>query len=277
MELSTTNSQAFEMTGLTKLCAIVADPIHQVRMPTTFTALMREWNQDAVLVPMHVVPENLEAALTGLRRMENLAGFAVTVPHKSAVLEYLDEVSEHARAVGAVNVVRREADGRLIGEILDGVGFVAGLRHGGIEPSGKSVFIAGAGGAANAIAFELAKSGISSLRIWNRTLSKSEDLRERLLRMYPELPVTLGTNDPDGADLVVNATSLGLRDGDQQPLDFDKLQASQVVAEVIMKPAMTPLLLAAEERGCRISMGAPMLDCQLGLMAEFMGFKRESK
>lgn len=274
METRMKSPPTSHITGSTKLCAILADPIHQVRAPQAFNALMRQWTKDVVLVPMHVVSDNLETAINGLRQTENLAGFAVTVPHKSAVLGLLDEASPHARAVGAVNVVRRDPDGRLIGDVLDGVGFVAGLRQNGIEPRGMRVFMAGAGGAANAIAFSLADTGIARLAIWNRTRSKSEDLRERLLGLYPELAIEIAGNDPAGADLVVNATSLGLRDDDPPPLALDKLQAHQVVAEVIMKPAMTPLLLAAEARGCRICPGAPMLDCQLTLMAEFMGISR---
>lgn len=268
------SSTSAQITGSTTLCAILAHPIHHVRLPQTFNALMRRWNKDVLLVPVHVVPDQLTKVINGLRETQNLAGFAVTVPHKSAVLGLCDEASARAHAVGAVNVVRREAGGRLVGEILDGVGFVEGLRQNGIEPRGMSVFLAGAGGAANAIAFGLAETGIASLAIWNRTRSKSEDLRERLLRSNPELPITIATNNPAGAELVVNATSLGLRDGDPPPLDIERLQAHQVVAEIIMKPVMTPLLLAAEARGCRICLGAPMLDCQLTLMAEFMGISR---
>lgn len=275
MELSRSSSSTSANTsGSTMLCAILADPIYHVRLPHTFNTLMGQWNKDVLLVPVHVGPDELTKVIDGLRHTKNMAGFAVTVPHKTAVLGLCDEVSERAHAVGAVNVVRREAGGRLVGDILDGVGFVAGLRQSGIEPRGMSVFLAGAGGAANAIAFGLAEAGIASLGIWNRTQSKCEDLRERLLRLYPELPINIRSNDPTGAELVVNATSLGLRDGDPQPLDMEKLQAHQIVAEIIMKPVMTPLLLAAEARGCRICLGAPMLDCQLTLMAEFMGISR---
>jgi len=263
-----------DITGSTMLCAIVGHPIRHIRLPQTFNALMRQWDKDAVLVPIHVVPDALATVISGLRRTENLAGFAVTVPHKSAALQLCDEASDRAHAVGAVNVVRREADGRLVGDILDGIGFVEGLRRNGVEPSGMSVFIAGAGGAANAIAFGLAEAGIGSLAIWNRTGAKSADLRERLLRLHPELPIRIATADPAGAQLVVNATSLGLRDDDPLPLDVERLQADQVVAEIIMKPVMTPLLLAADARGCRICLGAPMLDCQLTLMAEYMGMLR---
>lgn len=271
MSLSVPVSKAsFEVTGTTTLCAILADPIHHVRTPQAFNALMRQWNRDVVLVPVHVAADQLCAVVDGLRHVKNLAGFLVTVPHKSAVLELCDIVSARASAVGAVNVVRREADGRLAGEILDGLGFVAGLRHNGIEPRGLHVFMAGAGGAASAIAFGLAESGIASLNLWNRTRRRIEELRERLQRLYPELPVRIATDDPAGAELVVNATSLGLGEGDQRPFDFERLQARQIVAEIIMKPVMTPLLLAAQARGCRICPGAPMLDCQLAPMAEFM-------
>jgi shikimate dehydrogenase len=262
------------ITGSTTLCAILAHPIRHVRLPQTFNALMRAWNKDVVLMPVHVVPDQLTKVIDGLRQTENLSGFAVTVPHKSAVLGLCDEASARAHAVGAVNVVRREAGGRLVGDILDGVGFVEGLRRSGIEPRGMRVFMAGAGGAANAIAFGLAEAGIVSLAISNRTSSRSEDLRERLLRSYPDLPVRLAARDPAGADLVVNATSLGLRDGDPPPFDLDRLETRQVVAEIIMTPVMTPLLLAAEARGCRICLGAPMLDCQLTRMAQFIGIGR---
>lgn len=268
-------SQApFEVTGSTTLCAILADPIHHLRTPQAFNALMRQRGKDVLLVPVHVVPEQLRTVVDGLRHVRNLAGFLVTVPHKSGAFELCDIVSARASAVGAVNVVRREADGRLVGEILDGVGFVAGLRLNGIEPHGLRVFMAGAGGAASAIAVGLAETGIASLQIWNRTRSRSEELRERLLRLYPELLVEIATDNPKGAELVVNATSLGLRDGDPLPLDTERLRAHQIVAEIIMKPAMTPLLLAAQARGCRICPGAPMLDCQLASMAEFLAISR---
>lgn len=262
---------SFPITGSTTLCAILADPIDHVRLPQTFNALMEQWNKDVVLVPVHVGKEQLLAVAHCLRHIRNLAGFAVTVPHKTAILEICDAVSARAQAIGAVNVVRRDANGQLVGDNLDGIGFVSGLRQSGIEPRGLSAFVAGAGGAANAIAFGLAEAGVSSLNIWNRTSSKSEDLRERLGRLYPELPVRIATNDPAGADLVVNATSLGMRDDDPLPLDTEKLRAGQIVAEIIMKPVMTPLLRAAEARGCSICLGGPMLDCQLTLMAEFMG------
>ena len=121
MELSVSSSATCrEITGSTTLCAILADPIHHVRTPQAFNALMDQWNKDTVLVPMLVGQEHLEAVINGLRQTGNLAGFLVTVPHKSAVLELCDDATTRAYAVGAVNVVRREADGRLVGEPVGG-------------------------------------------------------------------------------------------------------------------------------------------------------------
>lgn len=131
----------------------------------------------------------------------------------------------------------------------------------------------GAGGAANAIAFALAQAGVSRLIIANRTRAKAEDLAQRVAAFLPATKVEIGSPDPSGHDLVVNATSLGLKDGDPLPLDADRLDASQVVAEIIMQPETTALLAAAAARGCRVHPGKPMLTCQLDLMADFMGMR----
>lgn len=260
-----------EITGTTRICAILADPIHHVKTPQGINRLIQARGVDGVMVPIHVTAGNLAAVVAGLRGMNNLDGFVVTVPHKTAMLALCDEVTPAAAQIGAVNVVRRRADGRLIGDILDGEGFVAGLRREGIEPAGCSVYLAGAGGAANAIAFALAKAGVGRLAIANRTRAKAADLVDRVAEAYPNLPLAVGTDDPSGHDLVVNGTSLGLRPGDALPCDASRLEPSQIVAEIIMQPAETPLLLAAKRTGCRIHYGAPMLACQIELMAAFMG------
>jgi len=262
------------ITGHTRLYAILGDPILQVRTPELFNALMAGRGADAVMVPMHVPAPMLASAVGVLRGVANLGGFIATVPHKSAMLGLCDAASDRARAVGAANAFRRTPDGRIEGEMLDGVGFVRGLQREGVEPEGREVFLAGAGGAAKAIAFALAEAGVRALRIWNRTPDKALEIAERLRRAGHGLPVTVATSDPSGCDLVVNATSLGLRADDALPLGAERLTPGQIVAEVIMKPSVTPLLAAAQARGCRICPGAPMLDCQIELMADFMGAPR---
>lgn len=259
------------ITGHTRIFGILADPIHHVKTPQGINGLLDAHGFDGVMVPIHVRAEDLAAMVDGLRRMNNLAGFVVTVPHKTAMPALCDELTPTAARIGAVNVVRRTADGRFVGGMLDGEGFVAGLRSAGIEPAGRSAYLAGAGGAASAIAFALALSGVARLTIANRTTAKAVELVARLKEDFPDLAITVGTHDPSQHDLVVNGTSLGLRDGDALPLDVDRLTPAQTVAEIIMQPAETPLLRAAAAKGCRVHFGAPMLASQVALMAEFMG------
>ncbi len=260
-----------EITGQTKLYCIVADPILQVKTPQNMNKLMAERGVDGKLVPAQVRPADLQAFMTAMRGIQNLGGLVVTVPHKTRIVSMCDEVTPAAAAVGAVNVIRRESDGRLIGDILDGKGFVAGLRSKGIEPRGQSAFLAGAGGAASAIAFALAEAGVSRLTIYNRTPAKVQDMIARIARVYPHVSMQAGTDSPAGHDLVINATSLGMEPTDPMPLVVEHLTADQTGAEIIMKPERTPLLEAAQKKGCRIHYGLPMLQCQLGLMADFMG------
>lgn len=260
-----------EIDGKTQLYAIVADPIEQVKTPQTLNALMRERQFNGVLVPMHVAPENLSGWFNALRGIKNFGGLIVTVPHKQAIARLCDEVSDAARLIGAVNVVRRESDGRMVGDILDGKGFVAGLRGNGIEPAGKRVFMAGAGGAANAIAFALAEAGVAELGIYNRTQDKVHDLIDRLRQAHPTFTAKVASASAKGYDIVVNATSLGMREGDPLSFDAESLTSDQVVAEIIMKPETTPLLAKAQALGCKIHYGLPMLRSQADLMAAFVG------
>lgn len=258
------------ITGRTRVFGILGDPIHQVKTPQLINPLFESQGLDGVMVPLHVEPGALASTLQALRGIRNFDGFIVTVPHKIAVVPLCDELTTDARQVGAVNAVRRTAEGRLVGTILDGDGFVHGLRAAGIEPAGQAVYLAGAGGAASAIAFALAKAGVRRLTIANRSADKARSLLERVVAAFPALEGAVGTDDPSGHDLVVNATSLGLRPGDALPLDAGRLDARQIVAEIIMDPAVTPLLAAAAARGCRTHAGAPMLAGQIQLMAAFM-------
>jgi shikimate dehydrogenase len=259
-----------EITGHTRVWGILADPIHQVKTPQGLNALMRARGVDGVMVPVHVAAPDLPAVIEGLRRQRNFQGFIATVPHKTAMLDLCDAVTPAARMIGAVNAVRLE-DGRLSGTMLDGAGFVGGLRAGGIEPAGMRVYLAGAGGAANAIAFALAEAGVARLTLANRTRAKAEALRDRVAAAYPALDLAVGDAEPAGQDLLVNATSLGLAEGDALPFSVDRIGPGQIVAEIIMQPEVTPLLAAAAARGCRTHPGRPMLASQLNLMADFLG------
>jgi shikimate dehydrogenase len=259
-----------QITGTTKVLGILADPIHHVQTPQGINAIFDRCDIDAVMIPLHVDSTSLPLLIPGLRSLRNLEGFVVTVPHKAAMLKHCDEASPAAAQIGAVNVVRRTADGRLIGDMLDGDGFVQGLQSEGIEVRGRSVYVAGAGGAASAIVYALAGTGASLITIANRTPTKAHELVERLSKSFPGVTMRVGTSDPGGHEIVVNATSLGLRPGEPLPLDASRLHAAQIVAEIVMKPRVTPLLAEAMQRGCRVHFGEPMLRSQLELMARFM-------
>jgi len=259
-----------DITGTTRLFYIVGHPIAQVRTPQVLNAWFRREALDAVMVPTHVKPEGLRSVFEAFRHTQNLDGFIVTVPHKAEALLLCDEVTPAARAIGAVNAVRRTSDGRLIGDMFDGRGFVAGLQSQGHDPAGKSVLIVGAGGAAAAIAHAFAAADVQRLSISNRTHSKAQEMADRVRSHHPLITIDATENDPTGYDIVVNATSLGMADGDPLPFDIEKLSTDTLVAEVIMKPEMTALLCAAQTRGCPIHLGRHMLEHQSLLMGRYM-------
>lgn len=260
-----------QITGRTRVYGILADPIHHVKTPEAMHLVFERHGVDGVLVPIHVSREGLADMIQGLRQMQNFGGFIATVPHKPAMVRLCDEVDEHARLIGAANIVRREPDGRMVGAMLDGIGFVSALRQAGVEPRGLRVWLCGAGGAASAIAFALAEAGIAQLTITNRTPDKAEDLARRVTAAFPNVQTTAAASRLEEHQLVVNGTSLGMREQDPLPLDVTRLHSEQVVAEAIMEPAITPLLAAAKQAGCRIQLGRPMLDAQIELMARHMG------
>ena len=259
-----------EVSGKTRVLGILAHPTDHVKAPPAINRIAANRGRDAIMVPMNVAPADLSTFVGSLRSLQNFDGAIVTVPHKQAMLPLCDEVSRHAKLVGAVNVIRRTQDGRLVGDQLDGTGFVNGLRQANVSISG-SAYLVGAGGAANAIAFALADAGIKRLTLANRTPEKAEVLKSKLMAAYPAMDVSVGGADPSGHDLIINGTTLGMSATDPLPLDASKLNARMVVAEVVMEPKFTPLLAIAREAGARIHFGHHMLDNQLQLMADFLG------
>ncbi|MGH2341279.1 shikimate dehydrogenase family protein [Segnochrobactraceae bacterium EtOH-i3] len=259
-----------DVTGATRLVGILADPIHHVRTPQVLNPRFEALGIDAVILPMHVVPADLGAVLAGLSKIRSLSGLVVTVPHKEAVVAFCDELGPEARLVGAANVLQRLPDGRWAGEMLDGVGFVTGLRTAGIDPAGLSVLLVGAGGAASAVAVALVRAGVARLVIANRTPARAEALAEKIAAAFPNVSVAAGPADPAGFDLVINGTSLGLKPGDALPLDPERLEPRTIVADVVMNPPVTPLLAAAAARGCRTHEGLAMIEGQLDAIAAFV-------
>jgi shikimate dehydrogenase len=258
------------ITGKTRLCGIVGNPVGHVRVPMSFNKRFERDGGDCVSLPFDVKPENFAEWVQGMRALENLDGFVVTAPHKKAMVALCDEVVGEGKLVGAVNCVRREPGGRLVGDLFDGRGFVNGLLACGHVLVGKRVFVMGAGGAGNAVSFALARAGVEAITICNRTQSRAEDLVRRLRAAYPQCAIEVGSRDARGHDVAVNTTTLGLQAGDALPFEVRGLP-TMLVAEVIMKPERTALIEGAAAIGHRTHEGCHMLDNQVGLIFDFLG------
>lgn len=255
-----------KITGRTTLYGIIADPIHHVKTPEMMNAIFAEMGHDGVMVPMHLRDADMPTFFEGIRTMQNLGGLIVTVPHKPRAMDFCDRIEGDAREIGAINTIRREADGTLVGVALDGRGFLGGLAEAGLTAKGQDTLLLGAGGAGAAVAFALAEAGVARLTIHNRSRDKAEDLAARIRARYPDVAIDTGAPQTAARDLIVNTTSLGLRQGDPLPLEDLAFRPGQVVAEAIMDPEVTPLLATAKAAGARIHFGKPMLANQLRLM-----------
>lgn len=250
---------------MTRILGIIGDPIEQVRSPSVFNALFQERQIDAVMVPMHVQPSDLERSLAGLRTVQNLSGLVVTVPHKIAAASLALRLSERAKIASAVNVLRPIAEG-WEGDLFDGEGFSLGMKAAGHGIQGKSCAIVGCGGAGAAIAVSLVEWGVASLALWDSDRSRCERLSMRLECFGVSISIRLpGPAD----DVAINATPLGMADTDPLPIPVDSLRPNAVVADVIMKPPRTRLLEMALGRGLRIHEGRHMLDSQIELIWNF--------
>jgi shikimate dehydrogenase len=259
------------ITGTTRLYAIIGDPIEHVRTPMAFNDWFAVRGVDAVCLPVHIGRDDLPRGWAGLKAILNLDGFIVTAPHKGESKALCDAVEGDGAHTGVVNTIRREKDGRFVGTLLDGRGFVRGLQNEGYAIEGRRFYLAGAGGAGTALAYALAGSGAAALTIHNRTRSKAEALVAGVKRAFPACDVRLGSADAAGHDVAINATSLGLKPDDGHSFNLGTVDKTSLVAEVVMKPDMTPLLIAAKERGYAIHFGIHMLNSQLELMMQFLG------
>lgn len=266
----TATATSFRLEGATGLIPVLGSPVAQVRSPPALTQRLQEAGFNALNIPLHVAPGHLTATVEALKNAGNVLGFVFTVPHKVAAMRLADRVTSAASAAGSINVLRREPDGSWLGDILDGQGFVAGLRVDGHDPAQHDVMIVGAGGVGGAIAATLAGAGVRSLSLFDIDTAKCESLARRLRGLYPALPIhVLERPVSEASSLAVNATSLGLRADDPLPFELSTLRSGAVVAEVVMNPPVTPLLEAARERGHPIVLGENIFIHQLDRMVTF--------
>jgi shikimate dehydrogenase len=258
------------ITGRTRIYAHIGFPITHTRTATLYNGLLDDRGIDVQVVPFQVEPDLLASAVPGFRAWQNLVGVGVTIPHKESMLPLVDELTPMARLCGATNVIRREPDGRLIGGQFDGIGLVQSLITAGHEVAGARVLLSGAGGTARPVAFALADAGAARLEIANRTREKAEAIADEVRAAYPGCEAAVHRGG--GAfDVVVNATSLGMRPDDALPVDPAVLRPGVVVADAVMTPPETALLRLAAEKGAIPHPGLLMLRAQFEVTLEFLG------
>ena len=260
------------ITGQTRLIGIVADPIAHVKTPQVINQSTANQGLDVVCVPLHVHAENLQKVLGGVGGFANLQGLVVTIPYKESILEYCDDLTDIARQVGSVNAIRIDPEtGRLTGGNFDGEGMLAGLHLQGHTVAGKRVLLVGTGGAGKSIAWSLAQQKPARLALYNRSPARAQALLERLQKHFPALDLVISDGNAQDYDVVINATSLGLKDDDPLPLDPNTLRAGALVCEAVMRADGTALLAAARERGCRTHPGQHMIYGQVVQICRFLG------
>ncbi|WP_295959841.1 ThiF family adenylyltransferase [Rhodoferax sp.] len=257
------------ISGKTEIIAHIGFPTHAFKAPMIYNPYFDPAGIDAVVVPMGCKTEDYPAFLKAVFSLQNIRGALITMPHKVTTVGLLDEVSPTARIAGACNAVRRNADGKLIGDMFDGEGFVRGVQRKGLQVTGIRALVVGCGGVGSAIAASLAAAGVSALQLFDAYTPSMEGLATRLREHYPALLVETGSNDPAGCDLVVNGTPMGMNDGDPLPMDVDRIAPTTFVGEVVMKSEMTAFLRAAVARGCPVQVGTDMLFEQIPAYLEF--------
>ena len=260
------------ISGRTTLIAHIGYPTEAFKAPMIYNPFFEKAGIDAVVMPMGVQAADYPDFLRALLNVTNLRGALVTMPHKKTTVDLADEVSPTARIAGAANALLKREDGSLLADMFDGEGFVRGVRRKGRNLEGASALVIGAGGVGSAIAASLAAAGVSRMGLHDAMDDAARTLGERLSTHYPELKVSTGSADPTGYDLVVNATPLGMNEGDPLPIDMSLVASTTFVGEVVMKTAVTPFLRAAQERGCDTQVGTDMLFEQIPEYLEFFGF-----
>ena len=263
---------AMPITGTTRVFLILGDPVAQVRAPEAFNHLFRRHGVDAVLVPAHVAPQDLEGFVQHVLKARNIEGLWLAIPHKTAMVALLDRCDRLGRSAGAVNAARRDADGTLEGALFDGVGFVKALDHFGVPVTGRNALVVGVGGGGVAIAASLAERAAGRIVLYDSTPGRTHKIAHRLSREFDVDVVSADRPDPAGYDLVVNATPLGLKPGDPLPFDVERLDADTVVVDILMKNQPTPLLRACHARGIVAHPGFEMMVQQVPEYLSFFGF-----
>ncbi len=259
--------------GNTELIAHIGYPTHSFKSPLIYNPYFEKEGINALVVPMGCQAEHYPAFLKSVFHLTNIRGALITMPHKVTTVALLDDVTPTVKVAGACNAVKLDDKGRLVGDMFDGAGFVRGVQRKGFDLVDKCVMVVGTGGVGSAIAASLAAEKIKAITLFDVNSASCEGLAQRLQNEYPQIAVRTGSNDPEGHDLVVNATPMGMNEGDPLPMDVSRIAPETFVGEVVMRTEMTAFLQAAQNRGCRVQVGSDMLFEQIPAYLEYFGFK----
>lgn len=268
------------LSGTTDVYLIVGYPVAQVQAPALFNAVFARAGLNAVMVPVEIAPLHLLAFVKSAFLAPNVRGLCATIPHKSALADAMHRSSPSAHMAGAVNAVRRHADGHLEGELFDGQGLRAALDYFGMAYSGRRVLVLGAGGAAAAIATELASAAphaAAQVSLYDPAPGKALALAKRIAAATPAPVVAATTNDPAGFDLVINASPLGLHPDDALPCDVQRMEPHAAVMDIVMKHQPSRWVRAARARGLQAQPGFEMLIQQTVPYLEFFGLHQAAQ
>jgi len=252
------------ISGKTQVCGVIGDPIEHTLSPIMHNAAFNHLGLDLVFLAFRVKAAELENAMRGMRGL-GIHGLNVTMPHKNAVAKYMDEVDLTVKVLGSVNTILNES-GRLLGFNTDGVGALKALLENGIDPDGKKLLLLGAGGAAKAIAYALAKE-VGELCVLNRASEKAKELAESLSRTFSNRKIVgdalsssaIQRNLQD-SDILINATSVGMHPNIGQSLVAPQwLKPDLCVMDIVYDPVETKLMNDAKAAGAHVVSGVEML------------------
>jgi shikimate dehydrogenase len=260
------------ITGKTKIIAHLGYPTEPFKAPMIYNPWFDAKGIDVAVVPLGLTFEDYPEVLRPLFRVTNMHGALVTMPNKVTTARLVDELTTTAKIAGAANAILKRADGSLLGDMFDGEGFVRGVARKGRRIKGAGALVVGSGGVGSAIAASLAAAGVAALGLYDVAPAAALSLADRIAAHYPALKLATGSANPEGYDIVVNATPIGMNEGDPLPIDVEAISPSAFVGEVVMREEFTPLLRAAKAKGCQVQVGADMLFEMIPAYVEFFGF-----
>ena len=255
--------------GATRLLFIVGDPIAQVRSPLIYNPKIQAAERNCILVPLLVPQADFEHTIQSVMRFGNLEGLIITFPFKERIMPYLQQISADAALIGAVNAVKKNAQGDWQGDIFDGIGMIRAVQALGQTARNRHVLLYGAGGAGKAIAAALCSNGVSKLTLIDRDVAKAQAVIDVLVRHYPQIELGSHNRQICDYDMLVNATPVGMAAHDTHVEWLGTLHAGITVVDIIPYPTTTPLLAHAQQCGCPNTNGQAMIQGQSDAVLEY--------